>query len=173
MPLARLQRKGGEIMGLDMYLSARQYISRIDFSKEGMQEAPAFREMVEASGMTGLVEPDGYAGVYVEVPVMQWRKANAIHNWFVTELGDGVDDCRPMGLGTDRLQDLVTLCEQVLEDNSKAEELLPTESGFFFGGTEYDEYYYGEIAQTADRLRYIVAEAEAKKIDELVYQASW
>ena len=89
-----------------------------------------------------MVEPEGFSGVTVEIPVMYWRKANAIHNWFVRELADEVDDCRPLELTVDRLRDLVKLCERVVDDNSKAEELLPTGEGFFFGGTEYDEYYF-------------------------------
>lgn len=161
-------------MGLDMYLSARKYINRIDFYTEsGRVETPQFREIVKLTEMTELAEPEGVSGAYVEIPVMYWRKSNAIHNWFVRELADGVDDCRPLELTVQRLRDLVELCEQVIDDNSKAGELLPTGSGFFFGSTEYDEYYFGDIAHTADRLRYIVAEAEAKGIDWLVYQASW
>jgi len=161
-------------MGLDMYLSARKYISRIDFrTAEAREETPEFREIVKVTGMTGLEEPEGFSGAYVEIPVMYWRKTNAIHNWFVRELADGVDDCRPLELTVERLGELVKLCEQVIDDNSKAEELLPTGSGFFFGSTEYDEYYFGDIAHTADRLRFIVQQAEAKGIDWLVYQASW
>lgn len=162
-------------MGLDMYLSARKYISRIDFSnRDDLQaQTPEFRDIVKITGMSGMEEPEGFAGAYVEIPVMYWRKANQVHNWFVNELADGVDDCRPLELTVERLRELVELCDKIVEDNSKAEELLPTESGFFFGATEYDEYYFGEVAHTADRLRYIVAEAEAKGIDWLVYQASW
>ena len=162
-------------MGLDMYLSARKYISRIDFSDHADLNAktPEFREIVKIAGISSLTEPEGFAGAYVEIPVMYWRKANAIHNWFIRELADGVDDCRPLGLTVERLRDLVDLCDQVTADHSKAEKLLPTGSGFFFGDTGYDEYYYQGIAHTADRLRYIVAEAEAKNVDWLVYQASW
>ena len=164
-------------MGLDMYLSARQYINRIDFSKgnayDDRHETVEFRTVVETVGLTRLLEPEGHSGVYVEIPVMYWRKANAVHNWFIKELADGVDDCRPLELTVERLRDLVGLCDQVTADHSKAEELLPTGSGFFFGGTGYDDYYYQGIAHTGDRLRYIVAEAEANTIDWLVYQASW
>ena len=161
-------------MGLDMYLSARKYIRRIDdWGVESNVENPRFVSIAKTLDVTNIVEPEGVTGMYVEIPVMYWRKANAIHNWFVQELADGVDDCRPLELSTERLRELVSLCEQVIDDNSKAEELLPTGSGFFFGSTEYDEYYYEDIAHTADRLRYIVAEAEASDIDSLVYQASW
>ena len=162
-------------MGLDMYLSARKYINRIDFSHKAdtTTETLAFRQIIDATETREAVEPEGFLGLTVEIPVMYWRKANAIHNWFIRELADGVDDCRPLELTVERLRDLVRLCERVVDDHSKAEELLPTGSGFFFGGTGYDEYYFEGIAHTADRLRYVVAEMEAQDIDWLVYQASW
>ena len=160
-------------MGLDMYLNVRKYVNRIDWDTRDKVENPRFTNIVNTLDIRELVEPEGATGMYVEIPVMYWRKSNAIHNWFVRELADGVDDCRPLELSTDKLRELVVLCEQVLEDHSKAGELLPTGLGFFFGATEYDEYYYGDLMHTADRLRYIVAEAEANSIDYLVYQASW
>lgn len=160
-------------MGLDMYLNVRKYVNRIDWDTNNKTENPGFTSIVNTLGMRELLEPEGATGAYVEIPVMYWRKSNAIHNWFVRELADGVDDCRPLELSTDKLRELVVLCEQVVDDHSKAGELLPTGAGFFFGPTEYDEYYYGDLMHTADRLRYIVAEAEANTIDYLVYQASW
>jgi hypothetical protein len=160
-------------MGLDMYLSARQYINRMDFSTEAKSETPGFTNIVDTLGVRDLIEPDGFSGAYVELPVMYWRKSNAIHNWFVREFADGVDDCRPMSLTTEQLRELVELCDIVREDNGKAEELLPTGSGFFFGATDYDEWYFEDIAHTADRLRYIVNEMDSRQMDYLVYQASW
>ena len=160
-------------MGLDMYLSVRKYVNRIDWDTRDKMENPRFANIARTLGIQEILEPEGSTGMHVEIPVMYWRKSNAIHNWFVRELADGVDDCRPLELSTDKLRELVVLCDQVLADHSKAGELLPTGSGFFFGTTEYDEYYYGDLMHTADRLRYIVAEAEANTIDYLVYQASW
>lgn len=162
-------------MGLDMYLSVREYVSRIDWSNgyNNPQEAQRFGEVVDTLGMRDLLEPEGSSGAYVEIPVMYWRKANAIHGWFVNELANGVDECQPIYLGPDKLRELIDLCDQVTEDHSKAGELLPTGAGFFFGSTEYDEYYYADIAHTADRLRYIVNEMDAKQADTLVYQSSW
>ena len=50
-----------------------------------------------------------------------------------------------------------------------AEELLPTASGFFFGGTEYDEYYFEQVVETLE-----VLEKELESgADEFYYNASW
>ena len=40
---------------------------------------------------------------------------------------------------------MIETCKAVLEDHSKAEELLPTRAGFFFGSTEYDDWYFGDV----------------------------
>lgn len=60
---------------------------------------------------------------------------------------------------------------KIVEDSSVAEELLPTSCGFFFGGTEYDEYYVSDLTDTRDKL------LEALKDDDgegsFYYQASW
>lgn len=52
------------------------------------------------------------------------------------------------------------------------EELLPTQSGFFFGGTEYDEWYYEDIRRTRDRLQAIIDLLEWD-LYEVYYGSSW
>ena len=37
---------------------------------------------------------------------------------------------------------------EYIEDSSVAEELLPTTSGFFFGSTNYDQWYYADVEDT-------------------------
>ena len=64
---------------------------------------------------------------------------------------------------------------KVIEDPSVAEDLLPTSAGFFFGGTDYDEYYMQDILDTIEILK---PEIEAKYADgfyepEYYYRASW
>ena len=56
---------------------------------------------------------------------------------------------------------------------------LPTASGFFFGGTEYDEYFYGDCEDTIKILNGIIKEEEIVSnteglySGEYYYQASW
>lgn len=72
---------------------------------------------------------------------MYWRKANMIHNWFVENVQDD-DDCKPYYVSSEQLHELYDLVCKVLDDHSKAKELLPTKGGFFFGGIGYDDYYF-------------------------------
>lgn len=165
-------------MGLDMYLSVRKYVSRINFEKgyddqNGWSENPEFREILNDTGMLELIEPDESAGAYIEVPVMYWRKVNAVHKWFVDTLADGVDECQPISVGIHHMRELVNLCDRALKDAENPDEYLPTESGFFFGGIEYDEWYWEGIRYTRDRMSEVISLMEKHGLDWGQYQASW
>lgn len=99
-----------------------------------------------------------------------WRKENAIHNWFVQNVQEGVDDCHYYEVSISKLQELVNLVDTVLADNSKAEELLPTTQGFFFGKYDYDEDYFQGLRDTKEQLEKIIKEDED---GEYVYHSSW
>ncbi len=98
-----------------------------------------------------------------------WRKANAIHAYIVGNHADG-DDCTPIELDRDSIKELRDRCTDVLSDRSLAPELLPTSSGFFFGSTEYDDWYFEELERTEKELTELLRD---KTWDYLEYQASW
>ena len=47
-----------------------------------------------------------------------WRKANAIHGWFVRELAGGVDECQPIHVSRENLVTLRQLCLEALRDRN-------------------------------------------------------
>ena len=61
---------------------------------------------------------------------------------------------------------------KVLDDTSLAEELLPTEAGFFFGSTLYDEDYVESLEETVAQITEILEDPD---IDEysFSYHAWW
>lgn len=66
---------------------------------------------------------------------------------------------------------------KVILNPEVAESLLPTQSGFFFGGTNYDQWYYEQLEYTRDILTEILAE-EAENVEnklwcDYYYRASW
>ena len=61
---------------------------------------------------------------------------------------------------------------KVLEDSSVAEELLPTQSGFFFGSTVYDEWYVHDLEETINQINKILAEVDFDEYN-IVYHAWW
>lgn len=52
------------------------------------------------------------------------------------------------------------------------EELLPTCSGFFFGSTEYDQWYMDDITSTIEQLEKVIEETDWET-ETVYYQASW
>lgn len=145
----------------------------------------------------------GYGGIMEQVGY--WRKANEIHNWFVENVQDGIDDCCYHNEATKEvLEELLDVCNKVLascelvngkiengynfdqnghkipiledgkyvKDPSVAEELLPTTSGFFFGGTSYDEYYVEDIENTIDIITKVLETTDFER-EMIYYVSSW
>ena len=53
----------------------------------------------------------------------------------------------------DDIDDIIDRCERILKDHSLANELLPTQSGFFFGSTDYDEWYFSDVQDCLNQMR--------------------
>lgn len=89
---------------------------------------------------------------------------------------DGEDDCEKYEVTKSNLLDLKAVCEEVLslkgKDEGKIEEILPTTSGFFFGGTEYDEYYFSDVEATIEIINKVLETTDFEK-ELVVYQSSW
>jgi hypothetical protein len=156
-------------MGLDMYLSGKRYMSKV-FRKEDEPKMTAiaalFPELEGRSGRWG----DDSPVKEVSIEAGYWRKANAIHDWFVREVQEGEDNCGYYYVSREQLKELHATCVEVLADRSKAAELLPTASGFFFGSTNYDDWYFKDIAQTVA----IIEECLTLPVEwEFEYHSSW
>jgi hypothetical protein len=53
-----------------------------------------------------------------------------------------------------------------------AESQLPTQAGFFFGGTEYDESYFEGIQDTINILQKVLEETDFEE-SVITYRSSW
>lgn len=154
-------------MGLDMYLSGKRYMSKY-FDKD---DSVRIEKVNEVFGIEG--DEDGDFGAQeVIFRVAYWRKANAIHKWFVENCQEGVDECQETWVGRESLELLKKTCEQVLADTSLAQKLLPAQQGFFFGGTDYDDWYIKDLEFTAKRIDKILNDPALAKCD-FYYQSSW
>lgn len=107
--------------------------------------------------------------------LMYWRKANQIRRWFVDHLNDfdSSDNLGKYDVSREVLQDLIDDIDYVLEDESieRAEEVMPTGSGFFFGNTEYDEYYFDSLRYTREQIQEILDTTSEE--DEIYYTEWW
>lgn len=154
-------------MGLDMYLSKRTYVKRWDYqTPERKHEVIVLRggkprEDIDINKISDVIEE-----------VMYWRKANAIHSWFVKNVQDGVDDCREYWVSEDQLQELIDLCSKSCETKDIA--LLPPQTGFFFGSQETDDWYWEELSNTAKTLTEVLDHhRNTNSSGEFYYQSSW
>ena len=106
--------------------------------------------------------------------VAYWRKVNMIHYWFVKNVQEGNDNCDEYYVTIEQLQTLLDLCKKVKEDVELGKELLPTAEGFFFGSTEYDEYYMENIDYTIGALTTIIKKHSEEDLDsDYYYRSSW
>jgi len=156
-------------MGLDMYLYAKQFVSSSAWSKE--EDCKKLKSIARLRKGTKFLDSDDLQCAEVKLQLAYWRKANQIHKYFVDRCGGGKDECQDTYVERDHLEDLLWRCETVMKDHSRAEELLPAQSGFFFGSTEYDEWYYQNLEHTIPLLKKILKDAPEEW--EFEYRASW
>lgn len=106
------------------------------------------------------------------------------------------DTCTPIHVSREDLTNLLEICNSIARDFTtheecydywktedpefaKMKEELPTQSGFFFGNTEYDEYYFWDILDTKKMLTKILEDfPEGERIlgeydYDFIYRASW
>jgi hypothetical protein len=151
-------------MGLDMYLTKHIYIgAKFEHNKiEGRIEIKRDGKPIKInmSKVDYVIEGVGY-----------WRKANQIHNWFVENVQSGVDECVEHDVDFKQLQELKKLCKKALRNKDCS--LLPPQSGFFFGSTDIDEYYWKDLKYTIE----IIDALEDPKTDSFnfyyKYRSSW
>lgn len=158
-------------MGLDMYLYAKEFVSSSSWAKEDdVKKVKSVARMMKGNKFLMTEEYD-LQFAEVKLQVAYWRKANQIHKYFVDKCAEGKDECQDTYVERDHLEDLLWRCETILKDRSRAEELLPSRSGFFFGSTEYDEWYFQDLEDTIPVLKKILSHAPESW--EFEYKASW
>jgi hypothetical protein len=120
------------------------------------------------------------------VDLMYWRKVNSIHKFFVDTVQDGVDDCGDYHIPKQVLKELIIFlkedidylksCEKEIIDKQEVYIVdedkinLKTQSGFFFGSTNYSKEYVQELENTIKTLE---GEDFNNKYIEYEYRSSW
>ena len=154
-------------MGLDMSLYLEHTIYESKYRNENLKYPKE---------ITDYIPYDDYGIETVTTyDVAYWRKANAIHNW-ITKCVQTTDiNCTKVYLTIEQLEQLVNDCKKALTAKNP-EEILPTTSGFFFGSTEYDEYYYSTIKETITMVEPVIEFLKAHSDGDewkVYYQAWW
>jgi hypothetical protein len=163
-------------VGLDQYLHAERYVSGYDFRTP--EEQALYRSILSEIGLKEAADPNT-PSMTVSVTVAYWRKANQIHKWFVDNAQDGNDDCGRYLVGREQLQELLELCQNVKAAKKMgekpaqavAEKYLSPQSGFFFGPTEIDEWYWQDIDETIEQIGRCLKHVPDNC--DFYYQSSW
>lgn len=167
-------------MGLDCYLYRETYIEYDNYDvKTGEFNTPTVTLKYNVNKNKPLHNRK-FKPVYIVEEIGYWRKANHIHRFFVDVLANGVDECQRINVTYENLLELKNICEEIVFKSKVdkkwgefASKKLPTQSGFFFGGIEYDEYYLKDC----EHLIKIVNELEKEKNNNFYttfyYRASW
>ena len=154
-------------MGLDMYLSESVNLSHYPHS-EGTDE---YATAEQALDLTGITPEPGGGSVEVKAVVLNWRKANAVHRWFVENVQLGKDDCGTYYVDDEDLKKLSVTAQQALDHKEYAGAYLPTQEGFFYGSTEYDEWYFEGLEATVAGVARVLRDKIARSSFE--YSSSW
>ena len=173
-------------MGLDMYLRRKVYVGANYEHNKVEIDISIKKDGKELKINKGRI-------TYIEEEAAYWRKCNQIHQWFVTNVQDGEDNCSSYYVSNEQIKNLIDTCK-VVRDSLKsseikeieikeyggkdkvtifvntdvAETLLPSQPGFFFGSTHYDQWYLNDIEHTIEQLESLDLEES-----EYEYQASW
>ena len=166
-------------MGLDMYMYVRKSESVGHWQDDYKEKISGFYPP-EFENLQNKIAERNFLSKDTMYQVGYWRKANAIHNWIVTNCAKGVDNCQEIYMSKSNLQHLLDTCKEVLSDHSKAEDLLPTKDGFFFGNLEYNEWYFKDLNYTVELLTDVLKLLDDNEKEQsfylyydVIYQASW
>lgn len=126
-------------MGLDQSMRAltkEQFESLTEHSNSGIIVPDTVDAAIEKvwGGETSLPEPFWIG-----------RKENHIQAWVERVVGEEPPNCGFALVSRADFASLVETLGKVLDDHDLAEEEMPTQTGFFFGNTDYDEYYFGDL----------------------------
>ena len=194
-------------MGLDQYLNLRNKkykevcaeinawyeLSKDEQNNTPRPDWPSYHNMSDVNW-----KHINYKASPLNIELIYWRKANHIHNWFVNNIQNGEDDCGDYVVTIENLHSLYNLLKSITskieiekgsnevifkEDKESVmkycEEVLPTCSGFFFGSTEYDFFYFTDIIHTVIALEEIFECIDANHISDdsedyaIYYSSSW
>jgi len=161
-------------MGLDQYLHRHIYVRNWKHMRPEelhtitVRQGGKIRKDINTKKISTIVEH-----------VCSWRKANAIHKWFVDNVQEGVDDCKEYYVPRVKLKDLLDLVNKIIKKPELGKELLPCTDGFFYGSQDYDAFFFcsqdydawymEDLKQTKE----VLEEALKNETGSFYYSSNW
>lgn len=149
-------------MGLDQYI----YISKENLTDdyyEHLGEAVYENDELQYYNDSNVLTEIGY-----------FRKSNWLHGYFdrlcEERTGHGIEDCEYFVFSKHDLHTLLEIARDVIATDSiaYAEDWLPPQSGFFFGSTAIDDYYFEDLQDFVNTM-----EQWEDSDEQFVYYAWW
>lgn len=184
-------------MGLDMYLYRKTYVQNWDHMKASakhkitVKKGGKVRKDIKPERICYIIEQVGYWRKANHIH--KWFVDNVqggvdnCEEFFVelTKLQELLEVCKLVINTVETVKGDVCTGEmwtpgqdgwrKILRDGNVvaqakiAADLLPRQSGFFFGGTDYDEFYLQDIMDTIDIIEPLVLDTDSS----FYYQSSW
>ena len=99
--------------------------------------------------------------------VAYFRKVNFLIPFFGYE-----ENCSNIEIDKYQVEDLIEACKEVLANHDKASFFLPTQAGFFFGSTDYDDWYFDDVQNVKEKFEEILADFDRDE-DILLMHCWW
>lgn len=150
-------------MGLDMFI----YLHKEDYKSEFRGNLGALPPELKNFHVESTSHEDYYEVGY-------WRKFNALHSYIVETYANGIDECQKIYLTRLDIKNILSTLK-LIKDEECAKEYMPTSEGFFFGSTDYDDYYFENVKKSIDIFSKLLAflTSEDGKDYDVFYNASW
>ena len=146
-------------MGLDMYLSAKRYLWSFNEHDKALADKIDAEVGLNSLGRTKEISREAF----------YWRKAWAIHHWFVVNAQYGEDDCKEYWVERYQLQELLDTLKRVDQNPSLAEDILPLQAD----DDEGKEWELEQIRRTIPALDKLINDENLKEHWDFYYSSSW
>lgn len=163
----------------------RTYLSTWNHDKGSDRQVRSLA-VLDAAGLLPLRTEESGGGeigvredrLYVQITCAYWRKANAVHAWFVDEVQGGTDDCGEYPVHVEKLAELRkhaldAVAKYDAGERETAASVLQPRSGFFFGGTDVDDWWRSDLEATAAEIERVINTAIKIGGVEFSYHSSW
>lgn len=160
-------------MGLDIYFYSRKMelenVEELHKAEERIEEIYSIEDAGQFQAHRAELEELRLKvkEMYSRTQVAYFRKVNFLMPFFNYE-----GNCEYVEIERTKVEELVDTCKEILDLNKKSGEdfteycigkwkkdakaKLPTTSGFFFGSTEYDEYYLLDVQEVYDTFKNVL-----------------
>jgi hypothetical protein len=131
-------------MGLDMYLEKcnRKVWGYKDFDLDAMKlDKPELYQELKPLVYRRGSERFQWESFFEEVGY--WRKANAVHQWFVKNVQGGIDNCQRYEVHKDQLEKLLEICKTI-QRKTKMEDGLVKNGEKYTNGVWCPQYQEGQ-----------------------------